>query len=272
MALDQALLHNKVSIVTGGSSGIGKATAFALAEKGSCVVLASRNLSALDENVKIINENGGKAWAIPVDVTKKDQVERMVKQVLDEWGKIDILISNAGQYIRSPIVHMDVALLEQSMSINFYSHVFVVLAVIPHMLEQKDGNIVFVSTMDAKKGLPPDVPYVSAKCALTGFAEVLRQEVRSEGIYVTTVFPGRIDTPLIENLKVPWISAKIPAEAVSRAILKGIRTRKAEIFLPPQVKLLHYLNVLSPRAADWVVRSFNLDGWEINKIIEEEKP
>jgi uncharacterized protein len=263
--MGQTQLKNRVSIVTGGSSGIGKATALTLAENGSCVVLASRNLKALEENAREITDRGGRAWALPVDVTKRDDVEGMVDKVLEKWGRIDVLVSNAGQYIRSPIADMSFELLERSMSVNFYSHVYAVLAVLPHMLEKKSGNIVFVSTMDAKKGLPPDAPYVSGKFAMTGFAEVLRQEVISKGIFVTTVFPGRIDTPLIEDLDVPWISAKMPAEAVSKAILRGIRQRKAEVFLPPQVRLLYLLNVISPGAADWVVKSFKLGGWETKK-------
>jgi uncharacterized protein len=263
--LGYKLLQNKISIITGGSSGIGRATAFALAERGSCVVLASRNLPALEENANKIQEKGGKAWALPVDVTQRGQVDWMINQVLNRWGRIDVLVSNAGQYLRSPIIQLDVELLERSMKVNFFSHTFCVLGVLPHMIERGKGNIVFVSTLDAKKGLPPDAPYVSAKFALSGFAEVLRQEVGPKGVFVTTVYPGRIDTPLIENLKVPWISAKIPPDEVAKAIVKGIVNRKAEVILPFHGLLLHYLNVVSPRAADWIVRSFHLEGWEVNK-------
>lgn len=263
--MGQSLLKDKVSIVTGGSSGIGKATAIALAEQGSQVVLASRNIAALNENVRLIEARGGTAWALPVDVTHQEQIERMVKEVLEKWGQIDVLVSNAGQYIRSPIADMDMDLLESSMRINFYSHVETVLAVLPHMLERGSGNIVFVSTLDAKKGLTPDAPYVSAKFALSGFAEVLRQEAKPGGVFITTVFPGRIDTPMLENITVPWISAKIPPEAVARVIVKGIKQRKAEVIVPLRGSFMYYMNVISPRMGDWFVRSFKIEGWEKTK-------
>jgi uncharacterized protein len=258
----QSRLKDKISIVTGGSTGIGKAIAFALAECGSKVVLASRNEQALNENARVINDRGGKAWAIPVDITQQDQVNVVINQVLEEWGRIDVLISNAGKYIRKPIVDLDVDLLEQSMRINYFTHIYLVLAVLPHMLERGDGNIVFMATMNAKKGHSPDAPYVSAKFALSGFAEVLRQEMRPKGIAVTTIYPGRVDTPMVENLNFPWISAKIPPEAVARAVIKAIEKRKAEVILPFQASLLHYINVFSPRLGDWFSRTIPLEGWE----------
>jgi short-subunit dehydrogenase len=116
--------------------------------------------------------------------------------------------------------------------------------------------------MDSKKGLPLDAPYVAAKFALTGFAEVLRQELHGTGISVSTILPGRVDTPMIATLRVPWVSAKISAEAVARATLRAIRLRQPEVILPPQASLLHYLNVLSPRMGDWAARFFHLEGWD----------
>jgi short-subunit dehydrogenase len=148
------------------------------------------------------------------------------------------------------------------MAVNFYGNVYAALAVLPSMLKQRSGQIVFVSSMDAKKGLPPDAPYVAAKFALSGFGEVLRQELHGTGVYISTVYPGRVDTPMIADLQFPWISAKIPAQAVAQGILRVIRRRQAEAIVPPRARLLHYLNVLSPRLADWAVRCLHLEGWE----------
>jgi short-subunit dehydrogenase len=86
--------------------------------------------------------------------------------------------------------------------------------------------------------------------------------VYGTGLHVTTVFPGRVDTPMIQSLQVPWISAKISPEEVARAIIKAIERRKVEVILPPQAGLLYLLNVLSPGAADWATRVFRLQGWE----------
>ena len=199
---------------------------------------------------------------VPTDVSQQDQVEALVQKTLQTFGRVDILVANAGQYIRSKIINLTLPELKQSMTVNFYGGVYSVLAVLPHMLEQHSGHIVLVTSMDGRKGLSPDAPYVAAKFALSGFGEVLRQELYQTGVYVTTIYPGRVDTPMIGELQVPWISAKIPPEAVARAITKGIEHRQAEIYLPFGAKLLHYLNVFFPGLADRAARVFRLEGWQ----------
>lgn len=255
-------LQGEVAIVTGASSGIGRATAVALAREGARVGLAARREGLLREVAEEIRAVGSEALVAPTDVTDREQVQRLVDRTLERWGRVDILIANAGVYVRSPIRDLRIEDLEFSMAVNFYGSVYPVLAVLPHMLERKHGHIVLVTSMDAKKGIPPDVPYVAAKFALAGFGDVLRQELHGTGVHATVVFPGRVDTPLIQNLKVPRISAKIPPEKVADAILRGIRRRLPEIIVPWQARTLIYAHVLSPRLADWGVRFFHLEGWE----------
>ena len=129
------------------------------------------------------------------------------------------------------------------------------------MLSQKSGHIVAVTSMDGKIGLPPDAPYVSAKFALTGFCEVLRQEVSDHGIAVTNVLPGRVDTGMIEHLRFSWISPKVSPEIVARSTLDAIRRRKPIVIVPPQAKLLYYINVFAPKLSDRLSRFFHLEGW-----------
>lgn len=254
--------RGRVAIVTGASSGIGKATAFALARLGARVVLAARRLEALQAVAQEIEASGGEALVVPTDVTDRHQVERLVQKTLDTWHQVDIFVANAGAYIRKPVRELSVADVERSMAVNFYGALYGVLAVLPHMLARGKGHIVLVSSMDGKKGIPPDTPYVVAKFALAGLGDVLRQELHGTGVSVTTVFPGRVDTPLIANLRVPWISAKIPPEAVARAIVRAIERRSPEVIVPWRARLLIYAHVLSPRFADWAVRFFHLEGWE----------
>lgn len=252
----------KIAIVTGASLGIGRATALALAEHGACLALASRNVEALSAFADELKRQGRQVIVIPTDVTQREQVEALVREVVVQWGRVDILISNAGEYIRSPILDLDPADIQRSLDVNFFGGVHCVKAVLPHMLAQKSGHIVFVTSMDGKIGLPPDAPYVSAKFALTGFCEVLRQEVRDHGISVTNVLPGRVDTLMIEDLKFSWISPKLAPEAVARAILTGIRKRKPIVIVPPAAKLLYYINVFAPTLSDRLSRLFHLEGWE----------
>jgi NAD(P)-dependent dehydrogenase (short-subunit alcohol dehydrogenase family) len=255
-------LHGKVAIVTGASTGIGRISALMLAQRGASVALAARRADLLDEAVAQMKSQGLDALALPTDVTDRQQIDLLVQRTLDRWGRVDILVSNAGQYIRLPIRDLTIQDLEHSMSVNFYGHVNVVLAVLPAMRRQGSGHILLVASMDAKKGLPPDAPYVSAKFALSGFGEVLRQELAPAGIAVTTLYPGRVDTPMIEHLEVPLISAKIPARKVADAILRAIDRRPAEVILPPTAYMLYLLNVFSPRLADRAIKVFNLQGWE----------
>jgi NAD(P)-dependent dehydrogenase (short-subunit alcohol dehydrogenase family) len=255
-------LQGKVILITGASTGIGRAAALSLARQGGCIALASRNEALLDEVAQEIRALGSDALVVPTDVTDRAQIDLLVEKTLFRWGRIDILISNAGQYIRAPIRDLKLQDMERSMAVNFFSHVNVVLAVLPAMRAQKRGHVLLVSSMDAKKGIPPDAPYVAAKYALSGFGEILRQELTPVGIAVTILYPGRVDTPMIENIAVPWISAKIPAANVAEAILHAIRHRPAEVILPFQAYPLYLLNFLSPRLADAAVRVFQLQGRE----------
>ncbi|UCE04500.1 MAG: SDR family NAD(P)-dependent oxidoreductase, partial [bacterium] len=199
---------------------------------------------------------------IPTDVSDQQQAEYLVTKTISHWRKVDVLIANAGEYVRGQVTELKIADFEHSFAVNFYGVLYSVLSILPHMLERKSGHIVFVSSLDAKKGLPKDAPYVAAKFALTGFAEVMRQELHGSGIYVTTILPGRIDTPMIENLKVPWISPKIPPERVAHAIIRGIKRRKVEVIVPGILTPYVLLNTLFPRFMDWFVRTFHLEGWE----------
>ena len=261
--MKKPLLLNQVAIVTGASSGIGRATALALARQGAYVALAARNTEALNTLAVEIKSLGSEALVVPTDVSQPEQVNRLVDAVIQRWGYVDILVSNAGQYIRAPILHMERAELEHSMAVNFYGGVYAVQAVLPHMLARSSGHILLVSSLDGKLALPGDAPYVSAKFALNGFGATLRQEMAGKGISVTLVLPGRVDTPMIRNLHVPSISAKISPEAVARGIVHAVRRRPAEVILPFQGGLLYYISVFSPGLSDWLTRLFHLQGWNV---------
>ncbi len=254
-------LLGKIAIITGASSGIGRATALLFAKAGVCLALAARREAALQELAAEIQKMGGKTLIFPIDVTQREQVEAMTRQVLSQWGRVDILIANAGEYIRGPIVDLDPADLQRSLDINYFGGVYCIKAVLADMLARKSGHIVAVTSMDGKIGLPPDAPYVSAKFALTGFLEVLRQEVSDHGIVVTNVLPGRVDTVMIEQLRFSWVSPKISPETVARSVVDAIRKRKAIVIVPPQAKLLYYINVFAPRLSDRLSRFFRLEGW-----------
>jgi NADP-dependent 3-hydroxy acid dehydrogenase YdfG len=255
-------LCDQVALVTGASSGIGRETALALAAQGARVALAARSVAKLQETAETIQEMGGEGLVLPTDVRHQAQVEHAVAETLSHWGQVDILVANAGIYVRRPIRELTVSEVEHSLATNFYGSLYAILAVLPHMLAQGSGHIIVVTSMDGKKGIPPDAPYVAAKFALTGFSEVLRQELHGTGVHATTVLPGRVDTPMIGTLRVPWISPKISPQAVAHSIVRAIHRRPPEVIVPFSARLLVYLNTLSPGLGDWAVRLFHLGGWE----------
>ncbi len=262
-------LQDHVALVTGASSGIGRATALLLAREGARLALVARREGLLREVAQEIERMGREALTLPADVTRQEEVERAVAQTVARWGRVDILAACAGAYVRAPVLQMTVADVERSMAVNFYGVLYAVQAVLPHMVGQRGGHIVLVSSADGKKGIPPDGPYVAAKFAVAGLGDILRQELRPYGIAVTTVFPGRVDTPMIAHLRVPWISAKIPPKAVARAILQALRRRTPEVILPLQVRLFVYVSALFPSLGDWFTRQFHLEGWEEAQTAQE---
>ena len=225
------------------------------------MALAARNETGLLELAQEIEKLGSKSLVLPTDVTQREQVETMVQRVLAQWERVDILVSNAGAYIRAPIADLDPADLQRSLEVNYFGGVYSIKAVLPHMLARKSGHIVAVTSMDGKIGLPPDAPYVSAKFAMTGFLEVLRQEVSDHGIAVTNVLPGRVDTGMIQNLRFSWISPKISADSVAHSIIGAIRKRKSIVIVPAPARLLYYINVFAPSLCDRLTRFFRLEGW-----------
>ncbi len=252
----------RVCIVTGASSGIGRATALALAAQGSRLSLASRTEAALEAVAEDCRRRGAEALVVPTDVTSTSDVEHLIQATLDRWGRVDVLVACAGAYVRAHARSLTIEDLERSLAVNFYGAAHCLLGVLPHMLRQAGGHIILVTSMDAKKGLPLDGPYVAAKAAISGLAECMRQDLHGSGVHITTVFPARVDTPLIGSLRVPAVSAKIPPEAVASAIVKALRTRPLEVIIPFQGRLLHYVNTLSPELGDWFTRVLHLEGWE----------
>ena len=259
-------LISKVAIVTGASSGIGRDTALAFAREGATVIATSRNRAALDALEKAAAGFPGSIHAAVTDVTDGGQTDRLVEETVKIHGRLDILVCNAGIYTRKLIRDSAVTDYEQAMTVNFFGSIRIILKALPGMLERRSGHIVAVTSVDGKKGLTKDGVYCSSKFALMGFMDVLRQELRGTGVSATTILPGRVDTPMIENLKVPLMSAKISSATVAHAIVRAIRKRKAEVIIPyPGPKLLILASAVWAPLGDWLVRLFRLEGVEVRR-------
>jgi len=265
MVKKKLFFQDRVVIITGASSGIGRAAALSFAARNARVVLAARNVERLEAVERDIRLQGGRAMVIKTDVRLFADTQRMADETILKWGKIDILIANAGEYIHDYSSEIDVGLFERSMDLNFFGTVNAVKSVLPEMRRNGSGHIVIVNSLDAKKGIIHDGPYVAAKSALDGFGDVLRQELKAEGVTVTSIYPARVDTPMMEGVKAPWISPKMSPEKVVRGMLRGITKKKAIVIVPAAYFLLGSLNNMFPRLADRIYRIFKIEGEKIEK-------
>lgn len=249
----------KVAIISGASSGIGRATALALANQRMRLALNSRSQPDLEEVARMVDQIGGEALVHAGDLSEPETSQRLVGATVERWGKVDILVLSHGQYIHGAYNETSVAAMEHALKVNFYGAYHLVQATLPEMVSRRAGHLIFISSMIAKKALPNDLPYVVSKFALSGFADALRQELFRTDLAVTTIFPARIATRMIADLDLSPMARPAPAESVAGAVLKGLRTRQPEIVLPFKSNALVYLSVLSPRLADWAVRYFRLE-------------
>ena len=249
-----------VAIVSGASRGIGASIALGLARAGHAVALLARTRPDLERIAAAITAAGGDALVVPVDATDAAAVAQATATVLAWRGRLDLVVANAGVYRRGLASDLQAADLELALRDNFWSAFHLVHAALPTLRAQRRGQVMFVNSFDAKKGLPQDAAYAAAKAALASYAASLRQALRPEGLHIGSVFPGRVDTAMVQDLDVPWISAKIPAERVARAVLRALRARRAEVLVPWHIRPLWWCDVLSPRLADWLVRILRLDG------------
>lgn len=251
--------QGQIALVTGASRGIGAAIARGLAQDGYAVALLARSRDDLERLATAIRADGGDALVVVVDATDAAAVAAAVQTVHTTWGRLDVAVANAGVYRRGLAVDVTRADLELALRDNFWSAFHLVEAALPHLRAQR-GQMVVLNSFDAKKGMPQDAAYATAKAALASYAASLRQALRAAGVNVCSVFPGRVDTAMVQDLDVPWISAKIPAERVARAVRRAIRRRRAEVLVPWHIRPLWWFDVLSPRLGDWLVRVLRLDG------------
>jgi NADP-dependent 3-hydroxy acid dehydrogenase YdfG len=182
-------LRGAVAVVTGASSGIGEAVAVTLAQRGARVALAARReerLTALGERL----ENTGEVTVIPCDVRQPEDVQRLITTTLERWGKIDILVANAGFGYRSPIAEGDIAVWKDMLDTNVYGLLLTLRYAVPSMLERGAGHVVVTSSVAGRVVTPSGGAYCGSKFAATAIAEALRMEVASKGVRVTTIEPG----------------------------------------------------------------------------------
>ncbi|RLM68264.1 SDR family NAD(P)-dependent oxidoreductase [Halorubrum sp. Atlit-8R] len=193
-------LDGQVAIVTGASSGIGRATAEALAARGADTVLAARREGDLEAVAEGIEDDGGEALVVPTDITDDDDIDRLVDATLDEYGRIDVLVNNAGVMPLAHIGEADRETLQQTIDVNLTGLITLTHAVVPTMLEQGSGHVVNLSSVVGRFLQENSSHYNAAKAGVKMFGDSLRLDVAESGVRVATIEPGAVDTELLDHI------------------------------------------------------------------------
>lgn len=235
------------AILTGGSSGIGRATALALAERGAHVSLLARGQDRLDDAAAAIQAAGGSAATVAVDVRDATATVRAIETLTAEHGPCDILVTSAGIARPGYFEQLDAEIFRDQMEVNYFGTLHAVRAVAPSMIERRQGSIVTVSSAAGLVGIFGYTAYTPTKYAVRGFSESLRAELAPYGIHVGCVFPPDVDTPQLEEenrykpAETKAISGTVKplqTEKVAGVIVKGIEKRRFWIIPDATTKLL----------------------------------
>lgn len=231
-------LKDSVAIITGASKGIGRAIALSLSQQGVNVVLAARSSELLAMVHKEIAEAGGKSISIPTDVTSEHSVQNLIIETQKKFGKIDILINNAGVGVFSNVVDMKTEEYETLMNVNLKGVFLCCRAVLPSMMKQQRGEIINIASLAGKNSFAGGSVYSATKWGLIGFARSLMLEVRDYNIRVVTISPGSVNTHFAEKEKnePQIIQPHDVAETVLFALTMPNRVNVSEIDIRPTIK------------------------------------
>ncbi|WP_158800538.1 SDR family oxidoreductase [Pedobacter sp. L105] len=266
---------NKVVIITGASSGIGKACAEEFAKRGAILVLGARQFVTLCEITADLEKRYGiKALAVQVDVSKEEECEHLIKQAVMTFGKVDILLNNAGISMRALFNDLDLSVLKNLMDVNFWGTVYCTKFALPEILKTK-GSVIGVSSIAGYRGLPGRTGYSASKFAMNGFMESLRTELMAKDVHVMVACPGFTAS----NIRFTALAKDgssygdtnmeegkmMTSEEVAVNIVNGVASRKRTLVMTGQGKFTVLLNKLLPGLADKLV--FNHYKKEKNALI-----
>ncbi len=221
-------IEGKVVVITGASSGLGEATARLLSHQGAIVILGARRVDRIQSLAVELNTAGGKALAIATDVTHADQVKQLVDAAVQTYGRIDVMINNAGLMPRAPLERLKIDEWNQTIDVNIKGVLYGIAAALPYMKEQKSGHFINVSSVAGHKVGPENIVYAASKTAVRVISEGLRQEVKPYNIRTTVISPGAVATELPNSISDADIAEKIqkfyqeiaiPADSFARTVV-----------------------------------------------------
>jgi dehydrogenase/reductase SDR family member 7B len=259
-------LTQKVVVITGATSGIGEATAYAFAKQHSQLVLAARNIDKLIDVKSACEALGApKVITILCDVSKESDCAALINNSINAFGKIDVLINNAGISMRALLNDCKIDVIKQVMGINFWGTVYCTKIALPYLLKCK-GSVIAVSSVSGLVGLPARTGYSASKYAIDGFMQSLRIETLKQGLHVGIVYPGYTSSNIrnaalnkdgLAQAESPLNESKLmPASMVAETIVQMVQNRKRQRILTAQGHLVNFMNTFFPALTDKLVYNF----------------
>ena len=263
--MSDSVLRENVMIITGASSGIGRALALQLAEQRAWLALAARDIDQLKAVAEECRRYGGKALVVPTDVAEQAQCQNLVERTVAEYGRLDTLINNAGISMWTKLEELkDLTVLERIMRVNYLGSAYLTAYAIPY-LKQTRGRIVAVSSLAGKNGVPTRSGYAASKHAIVGFFDSLRIELAETGISVTMIYPGFVTSEIRERAfgadgqplkKSPVREAEVmTAEECARIMVSAIARRKREEVMTLRGKLGQWAKLIAPGLVDRMAKA-----------------
>jgi short-subunit dehydrogenase len=257
-------MSKPVIIITGASSGIGAATAHRLAGEQVCLSLAARRTSRLQELAREVEELGSEALTVPTDVTQRADIDHMLHATLERWGRVDVLLNNAGVSFDEPLVELEPEKIRAEVAVNLVAVIECSQAVLPVMLRQKAGHIINIASLDGLIATPGSSVYCATKFGVFGFSDALRRQLRGSGVHVSAVCPGYTPSEITPRLKAIVDGSPeavhhpglMPTAYVADQIAKLVRRPRRLLVLPRNWSGLVTIAYLFPGLADKLVASF----------------
>lgn len=235
-------LTGKITLVTGASRGIGRAIALLFAQEGADLIITARNQQELNTLRTEIEAMGRRCLSVPADLCQPDEINNLVEQVLETFGRIDILINNAGIGDWKPITEFTLAEYDQIFDVNVRAVFWLTQAVLPQMISRGEGHIINVASASGRWAYPGGTVYCASKFAVVGFNEALAKELRPTGVRVTALCPGQVNTYIGGSGPEEWVDGMLNGEDVAALALQAVT-------LPPHAIVTEM--VLWPRAEEF---------------------
>lgn len=262
-------LQGKVVAITGAGSGIGRALALALSREKAVLALSDIDPDGLQATQRESGAGTGRESRIyPVDVAKRDQVTEFAQKVIRDFGKVDLVINNAGVSSSGRVHELTYDTLEWTININLWGVIHGTKAFLPHLMERPEAGIVNISSVYGLMGIPGQAAYCTSKFAVRGFTESLRQDLSNTNIFVTLVFPGGIKTNIAKNSRTDYpidvetyqkelqqfeTKLKTPPEEAARAIIHGIKHKSPRVLIGKDARQIDFLARFNPNSYDKVI-------------------